>query len=93
MTETASHNRGSRYNQLYDFLIKINFFDNKETLSLVDQLLATRIFTLLLTVTLTVVIIFTAFSIQTYTVTIQSPSENIFEQLSVQYPRYTFMSV
>jgi hypothetical protein len=86
MTETTSHNRVSRCKQLYNFLIKINLFDDEEKLSLTDQLLATRIFVSLLFISLAIVIIFTAFSFQTYTVTIQSPSEADFDKLSIRYP-------
>ncbi|CAF4698238.1 unnamed protein product, partial [Rotaria sp. Silwood2] len=57
----------------------------EETLSLIDQLLATKFFICLLTITVIIVIAFTIFSIQTYTVTIQSPNEIIFEQLYAQY--------
>jgi hypothetical protein len=84
-TITTLNNRESRCKRIYDFLIKINLFDEKETLSFVDQLIATRIFISLLTISLTIIIIFTTFSIQTYTVTIQLPSESIFKQLAVQY--------
>ncbi|CAF1223849.1 unnamed protein product [Rotaria sp. Silwood1] len=86
MAEVTSHERMSRYKRLYYLLIKINLFDDKEELSLVDQLLATRIFLSLLIIILSIVIAFTAFSIQTNTVTIQLPNEIIFEKLSLQYP-------
>jgi uncharacterized membrane protein len=64
---------------MYDFLTKINFFDEKESLSLVDQLLATTIFVSLITIALFIIVVFTGF-------TIQSPSENTFKQLFFEYP-------
>jgi hypothetical protein len=85
MTEILSYNRGSRRQRLYNFLIKINLFEDQETLSLVDQLLATRIFVSLLTISFTIIIFSTAFTVQTHTVTISSPSEGIFQQLSTRY--------
>ncbi|CAF4440264.1 unnamed protein product [Rotaria sp. Silwood2] len=85
MVETISLDRASKYKRLYYFLININLYNDKEASSLIDQLLATRIFLFLLVITLSTVIIFTTFNVQTNTVTIESPTEIIFEQLSTQY--------
>ena len=42
-------------------------------------------FLLLLTIGLTIVVVFTGFTLQTHIITIQSPSENTFRQLYIQY--------
>jgi hypothetical protein len=86
MKRTTSNNQESSYKRIYHFLVNINLFDDKETLSFADQLITTRIFISLLTISLTIIIFFTAFSSQTYTVTIQSPSEHKFKKLAVKYP-------
>jgi hypothetical protein len=85
VTITTLNNRESWCKQIYDFLIKINLFDENETLSFVDQLIATRIFISLLIISLTIIIIFITFSIQIYAITIQLLFESIFKQLAVQY--------
>ncbi|UJR11392.1 hypothetical protein I4U23_015572 [Adineta vaga] len=54
-------------------------------MSFIDQLLSTRIFLFLFSITLITVIIFTAFSTQTQSVTIYSPSESVFKQLSLHH--------
>ncbi|CAF3828738.1 unnamed protein product [Rotaria sp. Silwood1] len=86
MTETTSYDQVNRHKRLYYILININLFEDKEELSLVDQLLASRVFLSLLATILSIVIVFTTFSVQINTVTIQSPSEITFEKLSLQYP-------
>jgi hypothetical protein len=86
MIEATLRNRVSQYKRLHDFFIKINLFDDKEALSLADQILATRIFLSLFVITLSIVIIFTAFSLRTQTLAILLPSETIFNQFSIQYP-------
>ena len=70
----------------YDTLININLFNNEDDLSLLDQLLTTRIFLALFTILLFLVISFTALTFQTQTVVISSPSETIFNDLSIRYP-------
>ena len=89
MTPTTSYKQVARYKRFQEFLLKVNLFDNddndNEKLSLVDQLLATRVFLFLLAITLFIVVIFTAFSPQTHTVTVQSPSVTTFNELSIQY--------
>jgi len=85
MTETTSHNQVSRYKRLNNFFVTINLFDNEEELSFVDQILATRIYISLLTITLSIIIITTGFSLHTNTITIQTPSETTFNQLSIEY--------
>ena len=59
--------------------MKINLFDDREELSLVDKLFDTEIFSLLF------VIIFTGLSVQTQTITIQSPSIDKFIEFSSRY--------
>jgi hypothetical protein len=84
---TLTHNKLlSQIIHVYDYLTKINLFDNEKTLSLIDEILATRLFIFLLITTLIIIINFTTFSVQTHIVTIESPSYTIFDQLSLQYP-------
>ncbi|UJR19841.1 hypothetical protein I4U23_022974 [Adineta vaga] len=79
MTDTLSHNR------FFDRIKKLNIYDEDEALSLVDQLLSTRIFISLMTISFTTIIIFTSISLQTDTVTVLTPSENTFNDLSNRY--------
>ena len=72
--------------RLYDTLFNINLFNNEDDLSLLDQLLTTRIFLALFTILLFIVIFFTALTFQTQTVVISSPSETTFNDLSIRYP-------
>ncbi|CAF4032239.1 unnamed protein product [Adineta steineri] len=86
MAETISHDRMNRFNQLRDYIRKINLFDDAEITSVIDQLLATRIVIFLMTTALIIIITWASLTIQTHSVTIHSPSETTFKQLSVQYP-------
>ena len=86
MTSTTSDVQKHRCKRFSHFLTNINFFDEKDDLSLGDQLLATKIFLVSFITTLTIVVFSTAFTFQTKTVVVQSPSETIFIDLSLQYP-------
>ena len=87
MAQTISHQQSSKLKQLVSSLNKVNLFDDGTDLSPIDQLLATRIFLFSIVTTLIVLIAFTAFTAQTHTVTIRSPVETRFKQLSARYPR------
>ncbi|CAF1199621.1 unnamed protein product [Adineta steineri] len=86
MAETIAHDRMNRFKQLRDYIRKINFFNDAETTSVIDQLFATRIVIFLMTIALIIIITWASLTIQTHSVTIPSPSETIFKQLSVRYP-------
>ncbi|CAF3338151.1 unnamed protein product [Rotaria sp. Silwood2] len=85
MAETTSQNQSNKCKRLYFSLTNINLFGDQDAISLVDQLLATRIFLFLLVISLSIVIVFSTVTVQTQTVTIESPTEITFQQLSVQY--------
>ncbi|CAF1541222.1 unnamed protein product [Adineta ricciae] len=68
------------------FVGNINLFDDEKDMVLIDQLLVTRIFLFLLTTTLTIIILFATFTLQTNSVTIHSPSQSDFEKLNENYP-------
>ncbi|CAF4292459.1 unnamed protein product, partial [Rotaria sordida] len=86
MEETSTSDRSNKYKRIYNRLININLFDDNEELSFEEQLCATRIFLSLLIISLSIVIISTSYSVRTNTVIIQSPNQNNFEKLSIQYP-------
>lgn len=84
--ETKSHKRSSRCKRLHNYIRKTNLFDHEDSIPLVDQLLATRIFAFLFSTTLTILVAFTAVSVRARSVTIPSPSPGVFRQLSSRYP-------
>ena len=67
------------------FINKLNLYDDEEPLSLAGQLFATRVYVVLFTILLTVLLLFTGLSVQTRTITVLSPSINSFDRLSVDY--------
>ncbi|CAF0825632.1 unnamed protein product [Adineta ricciae] len=84
--ERSTHHRSNICRKLYDYIKNINLFDEDEDLNLIDQLLATKVYLILLVSSLIIIVTFTAFTVQTQSVTIHSPAESIFRQLSLQYP-------
>ncbi|CAF4106479.1 unnamed protein product [Adineta steineri] len=85
MAETISHDRMNRFKQLRDYIRKINLFNDAETTSVIDQLLATRVVLFLMTIALIIIITWASLTIQTHAVTIPLPSETIFKQLFINY--------
>ncbi|CAF1188272.1 unnamed protein product [Adineta ricciae] len=76
----------SRIKRLHNYVLKLNIYGDESDSTLIDQLLSTRIFLLLLFLLLLLIIVYIILSVQTHSVTIQSPSESTFTQLSQQYP-------
>ena len=86
MTEVIyQQSQENRCKRLRNLLKKINLFNEQEDLSLVDQLLSTRIFLLSLTTSLCIITFFGAVSVQTHSKTVESPSEALFNDLSLHY--------
>ncbi|CAF1269244.1 unnamed protein product [Adineta ricciae] len=85
MTETTPEQQVNRCKQLSTLFSKINLYDEKENLSLVDQLLSTQIFLFFFISFLFIITIFAAVSVQTYSETVESPSEALFDYLSLHY--------
>ncbi|CAF4111614.1 unnamed protein product [Rotaria sp. Silwood2] len=65
---------------------KLNFYKDNTSFSLVEQILATRIYIVLFALSVLILLIFTGTSAQTRVVTVSSPSLTTFEQLSTDYP-------
>ena len=65
---------------------KLNIYKDKESLSLVQQIWATRTYIVLFVLSVLILLIFTGISAQTHVVTVSSPSVTTFEQLSIDYP-------
>ncbi|CAF1626390.1 unnamed protein product, partial [Adineta ricciae] len=76
----------SRIKRLHNYVLKLNIYGDQSDSTLIDQLLSTQIFLLLLFILLILIIVYIILSVQTHSVTIQSPSESTFTQLSQQYP-------
>ncbi|UJR29650.1 hypothetical protein I4U23_017198 [Adineta vaga] len=72
-------------NKFRDLIKNLNLYDENQKLSLIDQLLSTKIFICLLLFSLTIIILFTSFTAQIHIVTVDSPSEDFFKQLSMKY--------
>ena len=65
---------------------KLNVYKDKESLFIVQQIWATRIYVVLFVLSVLIVLIFNGISAQTHFVTVSSPSVTTFEQLSIDYP-------
>ncbi|CAF1669979.1 unnamed protein product, partial [Adineta ricciae] len=76
----------SRIKRLRNYVLKLNIYGDENDSTLIDQLFSTRIFLLLLFILLLLIIVYIILSVQTHSVTIQSPSESTFTQLFQQYP-------
>ncbi|CAF0949480.1 unnamed protein product [Adineta ricciae] len=76
----------SRIKRLHNCVLKLNIYCDESDSPLIDQLLSTRIFLILLFLLLLLIIVYIILSVQTHSVTIQSPSESTFTQLFQQYP-------
>ncbi|UJR12039.1 hypothetical protein I4U23_016217 [Adineta vaga] len=79
-----------RVRKLGDFIKKFNLYTENENLSQTDQLISTRLFTLFLFFSILIIVLSTSFIGQTNLVTIDLPSEDVFNQLSIKY-RQTFL--
>ncbi|CAF0972752.1 unnamed protein product, partial [Adineta ricciae] len=84
--KVATKRPTSRIKRLHNYVLKLNIYDDERDSTLIDQLLSTRIFLILLFLLLLLIIVYIILSVQTHSVTIQSPSESTFTQLSQQYP-------
>ena len=73
------------FQKFSDILSNLNLYDEKNDLSLVDQILSTRIFLILFTISISIITMLALISVQTQTITITSPSEIVFESLSQNY--------
>lgn len=73
------------FKRFYYWFIKLNIFDNEESLSLFDQILATRLFLFLFIISNFVLVLFNGLTLHTYSTTIQSPSLSHFEYLNYRY--------
>ena len=75
----------------FNRLQQINLYNKKQNRQLSENLLihrqklATRFYMIIFCLAMIIILIFTSFQIQNYTVTISSPSESEFELLNVQY--------
>ena len=86
MTEVISECQENRCKQFTEKLLnKINLFNEREDLSVVDQLLATKIFICSLSIFLLIITVFAAVSIQVQNKTVDLPSEAVFDYLSLNY--------
>ena len=65
-------------------LIKLNVYETEPNIE--NQLLATRIYLVLLMISIIIVSTFVGLTQQAHTVTIQSPNESQFNSLHIQYP-------
>ena len=83
--KVATKRSTSRIKRLRNYVLKLNIYGGKSGSTLIDQLLSTRIFLLLLFKLLILIIVYIILSVQNHSVTIQSPSESTFTQLSQQY--------
>jgi len=74
--------------KIKQYIIKLNLFDDysRDPLRIHRDRIATRLYVLFLTVTVSVLIMYTSISIQTISKTIQSPSQELYEVLQEQYP-------
>jgi len=72
-----------------NFAAKLNLFESIETRSNPDHLrtaiITTRLYIILLTIAVFILVLFTALSQQIQTVTIQNPSEDVFQELDSKY--------
>ncbi|CAF0824433.1 unnamed protein product [Adineta ricciae] len=83
--KVATKRPTSRIKRLHNYVLKLNIYGDESDSTLIDQLLSTRIFLLLLFLLLLLIIVYIILGVQTHSVTIQSPSESTFTQLSQQY--------
>ncbi|CAF1532675.1 unnamed protein product [Adineta ricciae] len=84
--QVATKRSTSRMKRLRNYVLKLNIYGDKSDLTLIDQLLSTGVFLLLLFILLILITVYLILTLQTHSVTIQSPSESAFTQLSQQYP-------
>ncbi|CAF1187746.1 unnamed protein product, partial [Adineta ricciae] len=84
--KVANKRPTSRIKRLHNYVLKLNIYGDESDSTLIDQLLSTQIFLILLFILLILIIVYIILSVQTHSVTIQSPSESTFTQLSQQYP-------
>ena len=68
------------HRQILQFRRKVNFYENEEDMSEIDQLVSTRVFIALLVVGLLILICFTGFTPQTQILFMNSPSAKDFDQ-------------
>ncbi|UJR29415.1 hypothetical protein I4U23_010627 [Adineta vaga] len=72
--------------RITDRIVQLNLYKDKESFSFFQQISATRIFVVLFTLSILILLISTGINSQTYVVTISSPSLTNFEELSMKYP-------
>ncbi|CAF1463047.1 unnamed protein product, partial [Rotaria sp. Silwood1] len=72
-------------NKLINYIKNLNLYDDHEDLNLVDQLLSTRVFIILLFLSLLIILSLTIIIPQTRFITVNSPSSNDFEILFNSY--------
>ncbi|CAF1165555.1 unnamed protein product [Adineta ricciae] len=77
----------NRVRKLADLIEQFNLYEEDKKLPKADQTLSTRIFTCVLVVSILVIVSFTSFTVQIKLVSIDSPSEKLFKQLSSKYSR------
>jgi hypothetical protein len=82
---TTDGNKKNLRQRGVELLNKINFYEDDESLELNDQLLSTRIYFVLLFISMLSLIIFTGSSVQTIVITVTSPNEQTFKQFSIDY--------
>ncbi|CAF1007554.1 unnamed protein product [Adineta ricciae] len=75
----------NRVRKLADLIKQFNLYEEDKKLPKADQILSTRIFTCFLIVSILVIVLFTSFTVQTKFISIDSPSEKVFKQLSSKY--------
>jgi len=68
-----------------DRLSRLNLYDEREDIADVDQILSTRIFLILILILVYTITMFSVVSLQTQIHSVTSPSETLFNDLSVKY--------
>jgi hypothetical protein len=83
---TVTTARSSIVTRLRDHLSQVNVYEDERSLSFNEQFVATRLYLGILVVSIFVLLMFTASTMQTHRITLISPSAFQFEYLSDLYP-------
>jgi len=76
-----------------DRLSRLNLYDEREDIADVDQILSTRIFLILILILVYTITMFSVVSLQTQIHSVTSPSETLFNDLSVKYSEHYHVHV
>ncbi|CAF2906276.1 unnamed protein product [Rotaria sp. Silwood2] len=87
ITQSTTHVQHK--NQLLYFISNLNLYNDYDEMTLTGQLLSTRVFVVLLSIALVIILAFTGIIPQTRAFTVYSPSVNEFESFINRYPTAT----